>query len=450
MRRLKLALGALLTLLLISNISAQDENSPWAVGFGINSVDFINSTDPTDNVKDLLGTGDWNQMPSISRVSAEKYLAKGFSLQLAGSLNKIETLTSPDDSDFLYYALDAIVKYDLNNLIGETAWFDPYVYLGGGYTSVETSAEGMINVGAGFNAWLSKDIGLNFQSGIKKGFASKVKSHYQSSLGLVVRFGGKDTDGDGVYDKKDACPEVAGLMEFNGCPDADGDGIKDSDDACPNVAGLAAMNGCPDADGDSIADTDDMCPNVKGTKANKGCPDTDGDGVVDKNDKCPTEAGPMANGGCPWLDTDGDSILDKDDKCPEIAGIASEAGCPEVISNEAKMGMDAFANAILFNTGRASFKLGVTNELDGMVAIMNQFPSAEFAIKGYTDSIGSASNNLKLSDKRANAVRNYLVKNGIAASRLTAKGFGEESPVDTNMNRAGREKNRRVEVKVTN
>jgi OOP family OmpA-OmpF porin len=450
MRRLKLALGVLLTLLLISNISAQDENSPWAVGFGINSVDFINSTDPTDNVKDLLGTGDWNLIPSISRVSAEKYLTKGFSLQLAGSLNKIETLTSQDDSDFFYYALDAIVKYDLNNLIGETAWFDPYVYLGGGYTSVETSSEGMINVGAGFNAWLSKDIGLNFQSGIKKGFASKVKAHYQSSLGLVIRFGGKDTDGDGVYDKKDACPEVAGLMEFNGCPDADGDGIKDSDDACPNVAGLAAMNGCPDADGDSIADTDDMCPNVKGTKANKGCPDTDGDGVVDKNDKCPTKAGPMANGGCPWPDTDGDSILDKDDKCPEVAGIASEAGCPEVISNEAKMGMDAFANAILFNTGRASFKLGVTNELDGMVAIMNQFPSAEFAIKGYTDSIGSASNNLKLSDKRANAVRNYLVKNGIAASRLTAKGFGEESPVDTNMNRAGREKNRRVEVKVTN
>jgi OOP family OmpA-OmpF porin len=450
MRRLKLALGVLLTLLLISNISAQDENSPWAVGFGINSVDFINSTDPTDNVKDLLGTGDWNLIPSISRVSAEKYLTKGFSLQLAGSLNKIETLTSQDDSDFFYYAFDAIVKYDLNNLIGETAWFDPYVYLGGGYTSVETSSEGMINVGAGFNAWLSKDIGLNFQSGIKKGFASKVKAHYQSSLGLVIRFGGKDTDGDGVYDKKDACPEVAGLMEFNGCPDADGDGIKDSDDACPNVAGLAAMNGCPDADGDSIADTDDMCPNVKGTKANKGCPDTDGDGVVDKNDKCPTKAGPMANGGCPWPDTDGDSILDKDDKCPEVAGIASEAGCPEVISNEAKMGMDAFANAILFNTGRASFKLGVTNELDGMVAIMNQFPSAEFAVRGYTDTIGSASNNLKLSDKRANAVRDYLVKNGIDALRLTAKGFGEESPVATNMNRAGREKNRRVEVKVTN
>jgi OOP family OmpA-OmpF porin len=308
----------------------------------------------------------------------------------------------------------------------------------------------MLNVGVGFNTWFNDNVGLTFQTGTKKGFSNQVKAHYQSSLGLVWKFGGKDTDGDGVYDKKDACPEIAGLVEFNGCPDADGDGIKDSDDACPNVAGLAAMNGCPDADGDGIADKDDMCPNSKGTKANNGCPDTDGDGLVDKDDKCSSVAGPAANAGCPWPDTDGDSILDKDDKCPSVAGIASEGGCPEVISNEAQMGMNAFANAILFNTGRASFKSGATNEIDGMLAIMNQFPTAEFAIKGFTDTIGSASNNLKLSDKRANAVRDYLVENGIAASRLTAEGFGEENAIDTNMNRAGRANNRRVEVKVTN
>jgi hypothetical protein len=61
----------------------------------------------------------------------------------------------------------------------------------------------------------------------------------------------KDTDGDGIYDK-DACPEVAGLKEFNGCPDTDGDGIQDSADACPDVFGLATLNGCPDTDGDGL------------------------------------------------------------------------------------------------------------------------------------------------------------------------------------------------------
>jgi len=451
MKHLKIAVMALFTLVAVSNVNAQDENNPWVVGFGTNVVDFYNGDDFSGQIKDLMGNSDWNFLPSISRFTAEKYLEKGFSLQLAGSLNKITTLSAKDDVDFLYYSLGVNVKYDLNNLIGETPqWFDPYVYLGGDYVSADSNSEGMLNVGAGFNTWFNDNIGLSFQTGTKKGFSDEVKAHYQSSLGLVVKFGGKDTDGDGVYDKKDACPEIAGLVEFNGCPDADGDGIKDSDDACPNVAGLAAMNGCPDADGDGIADKDDMCPNSKGTKANNGCPDTDGDGLVDKDDKCASVAGPAANAGCPWPDTDGDSILDKDDKCPSVAGIASEGGCPEVISNEAQMGMNAFANAILFNTGRASFKSGATNEIDGMLAIMNQFPTAEFAIKGFTDTIGSASNNLKLSDKRANAVRDYLVENGIAASRLTAEGFGEESPIDTNMNRAGRANNRRVEVKVTN
>ena len=452
MKHLKIAVIVLFTLVSASNVSAQDENNPWVVGFGFNVVDFYQgSNDFTGNLKDLMGNGDWNFLPSISRFTAEKYLEKGFSLQLAGSLNKITTLSAKDDVDFLYYSLGVNVKYDLNNLIGETPqWFDPYVYLGGDYVSANSKGEGMLNVGFGFNTWFSDNIGLSYQSGYKKGFSDEVKAHYQSSLGLVVKFGGKDTDGDGVYDKKDACPEIAGLVEFNGCPDADGDGIKDSDDACPNVAGLAAMNGCPDADGDGIADKDDMCPNVKGTKANKGCPDTDGDGVVDKNDKCANEAGPMANGGCPWPDTDGDSILDKDDKCPTVAGIASEGGCPEIISNEAKMGIGAFTEAILFNIESASFQRGVEKALDGMLVIINEFPEANFAIRGYTDTSGSVSGNLKLSNARANAVLDYLVENGIDAARLTATGFGQESPSSSNKTRAGRVQNRRVEVKVTN
>jgi outer membrane protein OmpA-like peptidoglycan-associated protein len=285
---------------------------------------------------------------------------------------------------------------------------------------------------------------------LKKGFNDNIANHFQSTAGLVIKFGGKDTDGDGVYDKFDACPEIAGLIEFKGCPDSDGDGIKDSDDACPNAAGLATMNGCPDADEDGIADKDDMCPNAKGTKSNKGCPDTDGDSVVDKNDKCPTVAGPVANGGCAWPDTDGDSILDKDDKCPNVAGIASEGGCPEIISNEAKMGMNTFAEAILFRLESASFQIGVTKVLNSMLAIINEFPKAEFAIRGYTDTSGSVSGNLKLSDSRANAVKDYLVKNGVDAERLTAAGFGQESPIASNKTRAGRVQNRRVEVKVTN
>ena len=451
MKQFRLAVMALFALVIVSNVNAQDKNNPWAVSFGANIVDFYQPGSISGQFDDFVGSSsDWNILPSVTRVSLEKYIEKGFSLQLSGSFNKITSLNTVGDSDFLYYSVDAIVKYDLNDLLGETSWFDPFVYIGGGYATANDQGEGILNVGLGFNTWFNENLGINFQTGSKSGFTDKVAAHLQTSLGLVIKFGGTDTDGDGVYDKFDDCIDVPGLVAFNGCPDSDGDGIKDSEDACPNEAGLAIMNGCPDSDGDGIADKDDACPNAKGTKENKGCPDSDGDGVVDKDDKCVSQAGPAANAGCPWPDTDGDSILDKDDKCPNEAGVASEGGCPEIISNEAQMGMNSFAKAILFHTEKATFKAGVTKELDGMLAIMNKFPLSEFAVKGYTDTTGSVSGNLKLSDKRANAVKNYLVENGIDASRLTAKGYGQDSPIDTNDTRAGRTNNRRVEVKVTN
>mgnify|MGYP000306625859 CR=1 FL=1 len=451
MKQIKLAVIALFMIAGIGNVNAQDSDNPWVVGFGVNTVDFYNSDSFGTQIKDLLGNRDWNVLPSISRINVEKYLDKGFTVQLAGSLNRIETMIDLNDSDAVYWSLGAAAKYDLNELIGETSWFDPYVYLGGDYVSVDDSGEGMLNGGVGFNAWFNDNLGLNFQTGTKKGFSDNVKSHYQSSLGLVFKFGGKDTDGDGVYDKEDACPEVAGLKEFNGCPDADGDGIKDSEDACPNVAGLAALNGCPDADGDGVADKDDMCPSSKGTKANKGCPDTDGDGVVDKDDNCATVAGPAANKGCPWPDTDGDGVLDKDDKCPNVAGVPSEMGCPEkVIKDEAVKAINMAAQTINFRSGSTKFKPGITSELDKIVSLMKTHSKATFAISGYTDSSGRASSNLRLSERRANAVMAYFVRKGVDASRLTAKGYGVNNPIASNKTREGRAKNRRVEIKVTN
>jgi len=456
MKQLKIAVIALFTLVMVSNVNAQDSNNPWAIGFGVNVIDIRGGRSLENLAKDYLGTGDWNMLPSVSRLTVGKYLDKGFSLELAGSVNKIKTFRGKNDSDFLYYAIDANVKYDVNKLVdmvfGSTSqYFDPYVYLGGGYTSVDGNGEGMLNAGAGFNVWFNENLGLNFQSGAKRQFTDVVADHFQHTAGLVFIFGGKDTDGDGVYDKDDSCPDVAGLVSFNGCPDADADGIEDSKDSCPNVAGLAALNGCPDADGDGIADKNDMCPNEKGSKANKGCPDADADGVVNKDDKCPNVAGPAANGGCPWPDTDGDGVLDKDDNCVSEAGPASNNGCPEpIITEEATKSIGAYAKSILFNTGKTSFKPGVTKDLDAIVAVMNEYAKATFAIGGHSDSTGRASSNAKLSQKRADAVMNYLVSKGVDASRLTAKGYGEDSPIDSNKTRAGRANNRRVELKVSN
>ncbi|WP_299062812.1 OmpA family protein [uncultured Polaribacter sp.] len=457
MKQIKLAVIALFMLVSISNLSAQDENNPWRVGFGINSVDFTHwKVTELEHYEDYLGSNnDWNILPSISRISVGRYLSKGFSVELAGSINKIDVFRNVDDSDYLYYSADASVLYDLNNIIGETSWFDPFVRAGASYVNSDSESDAMLTIGAGFNTWFNDNLGLSFNSGGKLGVLDNVKSHWQHSIGLVVKFGGKDSDKDGINDKDDECPQVAGLKEFNGCPDADGDGVKDSADACPNVAGLVAMNGCPDADGDGIADKNDACPNVKGTKATKGCPDADKDGIADKDDKCPKVAGVAANGGCPWKDTDGDSVLDKDDKCPQVAGVASNNGCPEVSKavqeyKAVAAELNFAAKSILFNTARSTFKPGVTRKLDEMIVIMNKFSNSEFIIEGHADSVGSSASNMILSNNRANRVKKYLVSKGISASRLSTRGFGEDAPIDTNATRAGRANNRRVVIKVAN
>lgn len=149
-----------------------------------------------------------------------------------------------------------------------------------------------------------------------------------AEAGLLEFNGCPDTDKDGLPDKIDKCPTVPGLKEFEGCPDKDGDGIQDSEDDCPEVAGLKEFNGCPDTDGDGIIDSEDLCPEVPGPKENDGCPDTDGDGIFDYLDECPTVPGPGENKGCPWPDTDGDGLLDKDDKCPNNPGPVENEGCP--------------------------------------------------------------------------------------------------------------------------
>ncbi|GAB3694368.1 hypothetical protein GCM10027592_15210 [Spirosoma flavus] len=134
-----------------------------------------------------------------------------------------------------------------------------------------------------------------------------------------------DSDGDGIADQLDLCPDVAGIQAFQGCPDTDKDGIQDIEDNCPQQSGPLSMRGCPDADGDGIADKDDACPRDAGPAAMKGCPDSDGDGIANNLDECPTIAGPENLHGCP--DSDGDGLSDNQDRCSTEFGLKELGGC---------------------------------------------------------------------------------------------------------------------------
>ena len=465
MKHLNKVLAAAIMFLGLS-AHAQDENNPWSVAFGANAVDtrFSAASPLEDQFSEFFNARDnWNILPSVSYLNVSRYVGSGFVVGITGSINKIDKFVNPrvegvnngdytvtNPGDLNYYAADAMIKYSFMSML-KSKWFDPSLHVGGGYTWFgDENSAGTVNGGLGLTFWFTEQVGLSVQSTYKHSFEdvrTDFPSHMQHFAGLTFKFGGKDTDGDGIYDKDDECPEVPGLEQFKGCPDTDGDGIEDRTDACPEVAGPAEFQGCPDTDGDGIADKDDACPDVAGLKALGGCPDADGDGVTDKSDKCPDVKGPKENAGCPWPDTDGDGVLDKDDKCPSVKGTVANLGCPEITEEQIKK-LNEYAKTILFNSGKSTFKEQTFPVLQNIASILKEYPGARFIIEGHTDSDGSNALNQTLSENRAAAGKGYLIENGIENSRLESAGFGETKPITTNKTAKGKAQNRRVEVKL--
>lgn len=267
-----------------------------------------------------------------------------------------------------------------------------------------------------------------------------------------------DSDGDGVVDGVDQCPRTpkGATVDANGCPaDSDGDGVSDGLDRCPGTPAGAKVdqNGCPlDGDGDGVADGIDVCPTTPaGMKVDaRGCTaDQDGDTVPDSADKCPNTPinTPVDRTGCPEAaavgDSDGDTVLDDKDKCPKTApGVqVDETGCQTITDSLVLEG-------ITFKTGKSTVDPKSYPALKNAVEILKSHPDMKVEVQGYTDASGKKATNVKLSNARAKAVYDYLVKAGIAKTRLSYKGYGPDNPRAPNTTPEGRAKNRRIEFKI--
>ena len=288
-----------------------------------------------------------------------------------------------------------------------------------------------------------------------------------AAYGLVDSVGCPiDTDGDGVPDYIDRCPntpaEARDFVDDQGCPlDTDGDGVPDYLDQCPGTPaaaqGFVDSVGCPfDTDGDGVPDYIDRCPNTPaeayGLIDEFGCPiDTDGDGVPDYLDKCPgtpKEAyGRVDTCGCP-LDTDGDGVPDYLDECPTVPGSKANKGCPEV-KREVRNLLKKAMQGIQFENGKATIKKSSNKLLDQIAKTFIDNPTYRVEVQGHTDNVGNYKFNVDLSERRAQAVRDYLIKKGVPATSLTAHGYGPDKPIADNKTKAGRAQNRRVEFDIT-
>jgi outer membrane protein OmpA-like peptidoglycan-associated protein len=350
----------------------------------------------------------------------------------------------------------------------------------------ETPLEGLLSlrVHAGAGVHITAGGGL----GVLPGWGTP---NYRAFLGVLWSPRHHDGDGDGIVDEKDRCPDEPGAPDNGGCPwkDTDGDGFFDNVDACPKDPGPAENKGCPwgDADADGLTDDKDKCINQPGPVENEGCPfsDEDADGIKDRDDACPKDPGPVDNKGCPWGDSDKDGIKDNVDKCPRAKedkdGFEDEDGCPDddndkdgvpdakdkcpdepetingykdkdgcpdkgkvvVIIKKEKI---EILQKVFFASGKARIKAKSFSLLNQVAqTLIGHEEIKKIRVEGHTDARGSDRANLRLSQRRADSVRRYLIKRGVLPQRLQARGLGETMPISSNKTARGREQNRRVE-----
>jgi outer membrane protein OmpA-like peptidoglycan-associated protein len=174
--------------------------------------------------------------------------------------------------------------------------------------------------------------------------------------------------------------------------------------------------------------------------------DKDADGIADIHDVCPETAGLFSANGCP--DSDKDGVADYEDACPQTAGLASSKGCP-VVAKEVQEVMAKALKGVQFETSKSTLLPSSMPVLDEVVRAMKENPNYRLKISGHTDNVGDEAQNLLLSEARAQTVANYLISKGIAAERISAKGYGEIQPKTSNDTQEGQAVNRRVEFEIT-
>jgi OOP family OmpA-OmpF porin len=346
---------------------------------------------------------------------------------------------APFGNDNFLMELDASAQF---KLVDENYWIIPYISAGLGAHMYKVYYGAFAPVGIGFRINLFDEAGVFVNTQYRVPITYETANyHFFNSFGIYGAVGKKkeepvkvievpvaeppkDSDGDGIIDDKDKCPTVPGVAKYDGCPvpDTDKDGINDDNDKCPTVPGVARYQGCP-------------------------IPDTDKDGINDEEDKCPSVPGVARYQGCPIPDTDGDGINDEEDKCPQLAGTKENMGCPE-IKADIKSKVDFAARNIYFASGSYKLLSKSNKGLNDVAQIMKDNPQMKLSIDGHTDNSGKPDKNQVLSQSRANAVMQYLVSKGVDASRLNASGHGQDLPIASNKTPAGRQKNRRVELKL--
>ena len=408
MKNLRLGITAL-ALTVATSVSAQTTNNRWLIGVGAHGVNHVAANKGVGQAlgdafssKDLYTMNNFVITPPLSKLTVARNLNKFLVLDWQTSVGNVSNKRINMDKEF-FLMTGLGLQFKVNGFWNEESWFDPYVRVGanylrhdytnvnfpltdvhgtvyGGYSGVGTPRKAdhfAVNGGLGSNFWFTKNFGIGIQGDYVTTPTDKsnLANFWQASASINFRFGNRDKDKDGVLDKDDACPEIPGPVENQGCP----------------------------------------------------WPDTDGDGVLDKDDACPEVPGPVELNGCP--DTDGDGVLDKDDACPEVPGLPEYNGCPKPASEFAVEATGAL-QGIIFDFNKATISNPESlRKLDQAAEVIKSSNGGTFLVTGHTDKKGNDAYNLKLSRERAAYIVKALEQRGVADTQLKSTGVGERDAV---------------------
>lgn len=409
-------------LFLNTSLFSQNNENQWIISAGYSAVDLYPSGAkegkpyyPQGKVfEDFFNVSDhWNfGGPTIS---VSKLIVKSFYLGIEMSINEIKKIEGQDKIDFPYYSGEVFLRKTFNN----KKKLRPFIKSGFGISGID---RGLFGDSIPFSQYFSKTlspsfgaqfrltdhIGFEISSSFNKAIDKKGITHLRHNASLYIGLGDTDKDGDGIINRKDKCPKIPGLSEFNGCPDADSDGIPDPEDKCPEIFGEQVNNGCPEAD--NLSEENKM--------------------QVDENSE--SQIGTESP-------TFSDNISSIDQQSFEDKLVALE---DEKISNTTLPD----EQMLIYFPANSSRVLGKTTikKLKNIVGILLSEMDLQVLLEGHSSNDGDFSINLNLSQQRANIARDFLIEEGIESNRISVKALGEDEPIYDNNKTQGRVLNRCV------
>jgi outer membrane protein OmpA-like peptidoglycan-associated protein len=409
MKKLSILLTTILLLISAESFS-QNMLKKWYISGGVHA---INHPSVRGFGEGLFETDNWSFVPPLSQISVARTWNHSFAVDLQASIGEIDNKRLENvgvENEFMaLVGLGLRYRFANGYIMKETSWFDPYLRFGANYYRmpyrgmefngiVDTSGDALENGavvdndhfalsgGLGINFWIWPKIGVNIETQYVAVPATKSDyiDFFQAKAGLAFRFGKNDRDKDGIVDEEDECPDTPGLPQYKGCPDTDGDKLEDRIDECP-------LEPCPNGE-----DTDEYyCVN--------GC----------KVMKEKVEEPPVV---------------------PEPPVVVTPEPPKEITFEDVLFEFDQY-EITADGAGKVKEAADLIKEQGG-----------NYFVDGFADSKGSDEYNINLSRKRAQAVKDALVKEGVPAETLEVRAFGEQYPKCTNDTEEGRQCNRRVVV----